>query len=156
MYRRSIRLGSKCGPTSAGPLDLDVEVTGVVDNHTGGAWGGRIPMGLSVWLRTGGIDIAVCSIRTQLIERDSLTGLGIDLDGKRLIVVKSSNHYQTGFRPGSDALWHVNSPGALPSDFSSLPYTKRDTNYYPRVQNPWAEDGTPPTILFGGKTVTAN
>ncbi|WP_290439538.1 MlrC C-terminal domain-containing protein [Paraburkholderia fungorum] len=104
-----MRLGGKCGPTSADPLDLDVEVMGVVHDHTGGAWGGRIPMGLSVWLRTGGIDIAVCSIRTQLIERDSLTGLGIDLDGKRLIVV-----------------------------------------------NPWAEDGTPPTILFGGKTVTAN
>ncbi len=152
----NIRLGGKCGPTSSNPLDLEVEVMGVVDNHTGGAWGGRIPMGLSVWLRTSGIDIAVCSIRTQLFERDSLTGLGIDLDSKRIIVVKSSNHYQTGFRPGSDALWHVNSPGALPSDFSSLPYTKRDTNYYPRSQNPWAESGMPAAILFGRKTMTAN
>ncbi|WP_144108080.1 M81 family metallopeptidase [Paraburkholderia sp. BCC1886] len=152
----NIRLGGKCGPTSADPLDLEVEVMGVVDDHTGAAWGGRIPMGLSVWLRTGGIDIAVCSIRTQLFERDSLTGLGIDLDSKRIIVVKSSNHYQTGFRPGSDALWHVNSPGALPSDFSSLPYTRRDTNYYPRSQNPWAEDGMPAPILFGRKAVKAN
>ena len=152
----NIRLGGKCGPTSSEPLDLEVEVMGVVENHTGAAWGGRIPMGLSVWLRTGGIDIAVCSIRTQLFERDSLTGLGINLDGKRIIVVKSSNHYQTGFRPGSDALWHVNSPGALPSDFSSLAYTKRDTNYYPRSQNPWAESGMPAAIQFGRKTTTPN
>lgn len=152
----NIRLGGKCGPASSDPVDLKVEVMGVVDNHSGGAWGGRIPMGLSVWLRAGGIDIAVCSIRTQLFERDSLTGLGINLDRKRIIVVKSSNHYQTGFRPGSDALWHVNSPGALPSDFSTLPYTKRDMNYYPRSPDPWAEYGMPPAILFGGKRVIAN
>ncbi|MBU7442325.1 M81 family metallopeptidase [Paraburkholderia fungorum] len=152
----NIRLGGKCGPASSDPVDLKVEVMGVVDNHSGGAWGGRIPMGLSVWLRAGGIDIAVCSIRTQLFERDSLTGLGINLDRKRIIVVKSSNHYQTGFRPGSDALWHVNSPGALPSDFSTLPYTKRDMNYYPRSPDPWAEYGMPPAILFGGKRAIAN
>jgi microcystin degradation protein MlrC len=59
---------------SSGRLDLKVVIKGVVENHTCGAFGTRIPIGLSVWLRVEGIDIAACSIRTQLSERDSLTG----------------------------------------------------------------------------------
>jgi len=89
-----IRLGGKCGASSGDPIDLPVEVMGVVEDHTTMVFGGRQRMGRSVWLRTGGVDIAVCSVRTQVFDPDAFTGLGISLDDKRLIVVKSSNHYQ--------------------------------------------------------------
>jgi microcystin degradation protein MlrC len=104
-------------------------------------------MGRSVWLHARGIDIAVCSIRTQVFERDAFTGLGIELDGRRLIVVKSSNHYQAGFRPDADHLWHVTSPGALRLDFAHMPYTKREANYFPRVADPWKTKAPGPEVF---------
>jgi microcystin degradation protein MlrC len=151
-----VRLGGKCGPSSGDPIDLEVEVKSVVEEHTAGVFGQRQPMGRSVWLHSRGIDIAVCSIRTQVYERDAFTGLGIELAGRRLIVVKSSNHYQAGFRPDSDHLWHVTSPGALRLDFARMPYTKRDPNYFPRVADPW-ESGPPrPQVLRRERTAVAD
>lgn len=143
----NVRLGGKCGPSSGDPIDLEVEVKGVVENHTAGVFGQRQLMGRSVWLHSRGIDIAVCSIRTQVFERDAFTGLGITLAGKRLIVVKSSNHYQAGFRDEADHLWHVTSPGALSLDFANMPYTKRDPNYFPRAADPWSA-GVPQPNVF--------
>lgn len=143
-----IRLGGKSGATSGDPIDLTVEVKGIVENHSATALGGRQPMGLSVWLHANGIDIAVCSIRTQTFAPDAFTGLGIDLTDKPLVVVKSSNHYQAGFRGGCDHLWHVTSPGTLDLDFAAMPYTRRDGDYYPRVDDPWAKSGIPEPRIF--------
>lgn len=143
----NVRLGGKCGPASGDPLDLEVEVRNVVEDHTAGVFGQRQPMGRSVWLHSGGIDIAVCSIRTQVYERDAFTGLGIPLASRRLIVVKSSNHYQAGFRAEADHLWHVTSPGALRLDFANMPYTKRALDYFPRTADPRAS-GVPQPRVF--------
>ena len=151
-----IRLGGKCGPSSGDPIDLEVEVKGIVEDHTAGVFGQRQPMGRSVWLHSRGIDIVVCSIRTQVYERDAFTGLGIELAGRRLIVVKSSNHYQAGFRDIADHLWHVTSPGALRLDFAQMPYTKRDPNYFPRVVDPWKEGLPRPEILRREQTDIAD
>jgi microcystin degradation protein MlrC len=146
----NVRLGGKCGPSSGDPLDLEVEIKGVVEEHTAGVFGQRQPMGRSVWVHSRGIDIAVCSIRTQVYERDAFTGLGIPLASKRLVVVKSSNHYQAGFRGDAEHLWHVTSPGAIRLDFARMPYTKRDSNYFPRVADPWATDVPRPLVFSRG------
>ncbi len=146
-----VRLGGKCGPASGPPLDLQVEVMGVVEDHSQGVFGQRQKMGRAVWLRHGEIDIAVGSVRTQVFEPDAFTGLGITLDDKRLVVVKSSNHYQAGFRPDADHLWHVSSAGAMGMDFASLPYTKRSLDYYPRTPDPWATSGPPKPVIFHRK-----
>jgi len=151
-----VRLGGKCGPSSGDPIDLEVEVKGVVEEHTAGVFGQRQPMGRSVWLHSRGIDIAVCSVRTQVYERDAFTGLGIELAGRRLIVVKSSNHYQAGFRHDADHLWHVTSPGALRLDFARMPYTKRDPNYFPHVEDPWQEGLPRPEIFNRERTAVVD
>jgi microcystin degradation protein MlrC len=151
-----VRLGGKCGPSSGDPLDLEVEVMAVVENHSAGVFGQRQPMGRSVWLRSQDIDIVVCSIRTQVYERDAFTGLGLDLTDRQLIVVKSSNHYQAGFRHDADHLWHVTSPGALRLDFARMPYTKRDPNYFPRVDDPWKEGIPKPEIFNRDRTRAAS
>ena len=148
-----IRLGGKAGPSSGDPLDLSVEVKAASEAHSQGVFGGRQKLGRSVWLRSGGIDIVVASIRTQVFEPDAFTGLGIDLTGKRLVVVKSSAHYQAGFQAGADHLWHVATPGALSLDFAAMPYTKRDGDYFPRIDDPWARLGEPsPRIFRSGRS----
>lgn len=143
-----VRLGGKSGPASGDPLDLAVEVKATCERHSQGAFGSRQPLGRSAWLRCGGVDIVVCSIRTQVFEPDAFTGLGIALDDKRLIVVKSSTHYQAGFRSHADHLWNVRSPGALSLDFATFSYTKRDGDYFPKIDDPWAARGEPRPSIF--------
>lgn len=136
-----LRLGGKSGPMSGDPLDLIVTVRACAENYDAGGLGGaRQAMGPSVWLQTGnGVDIVVNSLRTQAFHRDLFIGLGVDLETKRLIVVKSSRHFETGFAPIADLMIAVGTPGALQMDFASLPYRKkRDMDYFPRVADPLA------------------
>lgn len=146
--RLRIRLGGKSGPASGDPLDLDVEVLAVRPEHTQSALGRIAPMGLSVALRHRDIDILVNTIRQQVCGTDAFTGCGIDLSGKRLVIVKSSTHFEAEFQPIADTLLKVASPGALNLDFSTFPYTKRDGHYHPRVADPWVGAGRPAAAVY--------
>ncbi|HWD67208.1 MAG TPA: M81 family metallopeptidase [Caulobacteraceae bacterium] len=143
-----LRIGGKCGPTSGEPVDLTVEVMGIAERHSQGVFGQRQPMGRSAWVRAGGIDIVLCSQRTQVFEPDAFTGLGVPLENRRLIIVKSSNHYRAGFDGIADQLWHVASPGAISLDFSTVPYTQMTGPMFPLVEDPWAENGRPRARVF--------
>jgi microcystin degradation protein MlrC len=143
-----LRIGGKCGPTSGEPMDLTVEVMGVAESHSQGVFGQRQPMGRSAWVRASGIDIVLCSQRTQVFEPDAFTGLGVPLENRRLIIVKSSNHYRAGFDGIADQLWHVASPGAISLDFSTVPYKRMTGPMFPFVEDPWAESGRPKARVF--------
>lgn len=144
----SLRIGGKSGPMSGDPVDLEVEVMGVKAEHSCGVFGQRQPMGLSAWVRGAGLDIVLCSIRTQVFEPDAFTGLGVPLGDRRLIVVKSSNHYRAGFEPIADQLWHVGSPGTMSLDFANTPYTQITRPMFPFDDDPWADAGRPPAEIF--------
>jgi len=73
---------------------------------------------------------------------DAYTGLGITLDDKRFVVVKSSHHFHAAFAPLADRVISVATPGALQMDFAAMGYRKRrDQNFFPLVANPLALDG---------------
>jgi microcystin degradation protein MlrC len=134
-----LRLGGKSGPVSGDPLDLVVTVRGIREDHEQtGLGGSRQPMGLSVWLEVEpGVHIVVNSVRTQAFHPDLFTGLGLDLTDMRLVVVKSSQHFDTGFRPIADLVVPVGTPGAIQMDFANLAYRKkRDMDFHPRVADP--------------------
>jgi microcystin degradation protein MlrC len=133
-------MGGKSGPSSAAPLDAEVTVRGVREDHDQTGLGvSRTAMGLSVWIEVGGIDVVVNSIRTQVFCPDAFTGLGIDLSGKRIVAVKSSQQFQAGFAPIAAKVIAVATPGAIQMDFAGLAYAKkRDLSFYPRVDDPLA------------------
>ncbi len=94
-------------------------------------------LGRSVWVRTGNdIDIVIASLRTQTLAPDAFTGIGIALDGKHLVTVKSIEHFRARFAPYARKILYVTSAGALDMNFAALPYTKRSANYWPRVSDP--------------------
>ena len=145
-----LRLGGKCGPTSGDAVDITVEVMGVSEAHSQGVFGQRTPLGRSAWVRAGGIDIVICSVRSQVFEPDAFTGLGVPMENRKLVIVKSSNHYRAGFDGISDNLWHVASPGCMSLDFPRVPYTKLSQPIFPMSPDPWAEIGGPQVQLFDG------
>jgi microcystin degradation protein MlrC len=135
-----LRIGGKCGPASGDPLDVVATVKAVREDHDQAGLGvSRTRMGLSVWIQVAAIDVVLNSVRTQVFSPDAFTGLGIELAGKRLVVVKSSQHFQAGFAPIAAKVIQVATPGALQMDFASLAYVKkRDLNFFPRVADPLA------------------
>lgn len=133
-----VRLGGKVGEMSGDPLDLTVTVRGVKeDMHQ---WMGetQMRMGNGVWLEADGVHIIVSDKRTQAFHPIAFTDLGMDLQKMKAIVVKSSQHFHAGFGPIASEVIYISGPGAITPDYANIPFTKRDPNYWPKVENPFA------------------
>ncbi len=139
--RLSLRLGGKCGLMSGDPLDLQVTVRRIASDLTQRFGTLPAPLGTAVWLSTGpedSIDIVINDNRTQTFHPEALTGPGIDLERRRYICVKSSNHFRAGFAPLAAQIIPVATPGAITPDFTAIPYRHRPPTYWPRVEDPFA------------------
>ena len=136
--RFAMRLGGKSGPASGAPLDITGEVRAIrLDHDQTGLAGGRMTMGLSAWVSCDGIELLICSIRTQVFAPDAFTGIGITLDDKALVAVKSSHHFHAQFAPIASAVIPVATPGTLQMDFAAIDYRqRRHPDYFPRTPNP--------------------
>jgi len=122
--RLPLRIGGKIGPMSGDPVDADAEVLAIRDDAFQCGLTGKLsePLGLAVAVRIGGVDVVINSIRQQVFSPECFTALGIDLAAKRLIVVKSTQHFQAAFESVAGAMIYCNAPGSLNMDLSSLPY----------------------------------
>jgi microcystin degradation protein MlrC len=137
-----VRLGGKIGPTSGQPIDIDVTVLSIRDNYLHAfpqAHGEPIwyRAGDVVALRTGGsIDIVVSSERCQCMSPSIFTDLGIDAERKRILVVKSVQHFYGAFAPIAAQVVYMAGPGAVAPDPKLITYRRLNTaRLYP-----WAED----------------
>jgi microcystin degradation protein MlrC len=130
-----LRFGGKLGTASGDPIDAHVEVMRLLEQHQQDYMDDTRPvnLGRSAWIRTRAIDIVLVSARTQVFAPNAFTGLGISLNDKKLIVVKSSHHFWGKFAPLAKRVIHVSAPGALAVDFAAIGYKKRDLNYWPRT-----------------------
>ncbi len=134
-----LRIGGKCGPSSGDPVDLRVTVRKIAHQHTqAGLSGGRANFGPSAWVSADGIDIVLVSTRQQTFAPDAFTGLGITLADKRIVVVKSTQHFHAAFAPIAGDIRYVSAPGAIPPEYEKIPLTKRTLPYWPRSANPFA------------------
>ena len=132
-----IRIGGKISPLSGQPLDLDCTVKALKrDLVMTGLAGTPVPMGDCALVEAGGIEIVLITLRNQAMGTDLFTQLGCDLAAKRLIVVKSSQHFYASFSQVGKHVIYVAAPGAVTLDLSTLPYRK--------IQRPkWPMDALP-------------
>jgi microcystin degradation protein MlrC len=132
-----VRLGGKIGPMSGDPVDLTVTIRAIQDDMSQTMGETQMPMGNAVWLEVDGVHLVVCDLRTQTFHPNAFIDLGIDLTKMKCIVVKSSQHFYAGFAPIASEVIHIAGPGAITPDFGTIPFTKRDGNYWPRTENPF-------------------
>jgi len=139
--RLPLRIGGKGGPMSGDPVDLDVEVLACRSDarQRGFTPGGTDALGAAVAVRAQGIDIVLNSIRQQVFSPDCFTELGVDLTTKRLVVVKSTQHFRAGFDALAAVTLFADSPGTLQMDLGQLPY-----RHLPRPV--WPLDSAPISI----------
>jgi microcystin degradation protein MlrC len=104
-------------------------------------FGARSPLGTAVWLQvldesTPDLHLVVSTIRSQVFSPDAFAGLGLDAISKRVVVVKSTQHFYAEFAPHASQVLYVSTPGAISPEFKSIAYTKKSQRYWPRVANP--------------------
>lgn len=133
-----LRLGGKCGPMSGRPLDLRVTVRKLASGLTQRFGELPAPLGETAWIEAGGVDIVINDTRTQTFHPEAFTGLGIDLSSRRIVCVKSSQHFHAGFAPIASEVIHVATPGSITPDYANIPYTRRAPNYWPKTEDPFA------------------
>jgi microcystin degradation protein MlrC len=133
-----LRFGGKCGVASGDPLDLHVTVRGIahdVFQHFGVS---PCPLGTVVWIEGGGLDFVLSTVRCQAFHPEGMTVTGLDLSTRKLVIVKSTQHFHAGFAPIAKAVLYAAPPGTLRPDFAEIPYTKLTRPYWPRVADPFA------------------
>ncbi|QBE65407.1 M81 family metallopeptidase [Pseudoduganella lutea] len=122
--RLPLRIGGKVGPRSGAPVDVEAEVLCVRGDARQPGLGGKgsDALGLAVAIRAAGIDIVLNTVRQQVFSPECFTELGIDVRARRLVVVKSTQHFRAGFDPIAAATVYCDTPGTLSVDIAGIPY----------------------------------
>ncbi len=135
--RFELRVGGKCGKTSGDPLDLYVTVKGLADNVTQRFGPSPVDLGSVAWISADGLDLVLSTQRSQAFHPEGMTKVGLDPTTRKIVLVKSTQHFHAGFAPIAKAILYVVGPEALRQDFEVIPYTKLTRPYWPRVEDPW-------------------
>ena len=86
-------------------------------------------------VRVGGVDVVLITKRTQATGLELFTNLGIDPTQKKIVVVKSTNHFMAAYGPIAKKVVYVESSGPLRRDHRKVPYTKVERPIWPLDQD---------------------
>ena len=77
---------------------------------------GRTEEIIGTWMqaRQNRHDIVLATKRTQTFSPEAFTQLGVDLSRKKIVVVKSSNHFHAAFSKIAAAIHYLDTGGPLP------------------------------------------
>ena len=127
-----LRFGGKTGVTSGQPIDGTVEVIGLA-RHASQAYGPSTSfLGDMAAIQVGGVQIVLNSARTQAFGPELFSNVGIDPRAKRILVLKSSNHFMAGYGSFISGVIHAHSDGLLRrDDFRLIPYQRVSRPIWP-------------------------
>ncbi len=136
--RLPMRIGGKVSAMSGPPLDLDCTVMALRrDMVMTGLGNARMPLGDCAWLRAAGIDLVLVTLRNQAMDTDLFTQLGCPIAERRIVVVKSSQHFYASYAKIARRIIYADAPGSVTKDFSTL--------HFRHIQRPkWPMDDIVP------------
>ena len=133
-----LRFGGKAGPWSGDPLDLTVTVKGVFENmFVQGLGDSKRRMGDAVVVEAEGIEFVVHAVRTQNFHPSYFSDTGIDFAAKKILVVKSMQHFYSNYAAISDNVFYVSTPGVVDHEISRLPIARAARPVWPLDDDPW-------------------
>ena len=76
-----------------------------------------MPLGDCAAVRIGGIDVVLITKRTQALGLELFSNVGIDPLARKIVVVKSTNHFMAAFGPIAAKVIYVESDAPLARDY---------------------------------------
>ena len=132
-----ILLGGKTDPRFGGtPLALDCTLVSLSadGNYVGsGAMIGGLhrSWGPTAVIRVDGIEILVVSIRAQMLDLQQFKAFGIDPEKKRVVALKSMQHFRAAFEPIAGEVIVCDSGALCTVDYAVLPFSKVPRPVFP-------------------------
>ncbi|MEQ8641250.1 MAG: M81 family metallopeptidase [Alphaproteobacteria bacterium] len=133
----ALRFGAKVAAASGQPVDARVRVIRATADARQSFGKARVAMGDAAAVeilpdgRTddgagsgGGPAVVLTSFRCQGFSPDLFTGMGVTLADRRVVVVKSTNHFSAAFAPIAKGIVYADSGGVVTYDHASLPYQR--------------------------------
>ncbi len=117
-----LRIGGKVGRYSGDPVDAEVTVTALNPALSQISFGYEQPLGRAAAVRLHGIDVVLSAAREQTHSPECFTGLGINPTTKRLLVLKSAQHFHAKFSPLADRIIYAVAPGVTSLDLTTFTY----------------------------------
>jgi microcystin degradation protein MlrC len=123
-----LAIGAKSGPLAGEPVHPRWRVEhlgdGVFANRGPMARGGLNRIGRTATVSAHGVSVMLSERRVQALDPAVFTAGGIDPDGCRWLVVKSSVHYRAAFRALATSMIDIETAGFSGSTLESLPYNR--------------------------------
>ena len=135
-----LSLGGVTDPEfGGGPLHLEGELVSISDGHLVGD--GPILGGLSrsygpsAVLRVEGIEILVVTIAQQMLDLQQFKAFGIEPERKRVIALKSMQHFRAAFEPIAGEVIVCDSGALCTTHYERLPYRNVPRPIFPLDQD---------------------
>jgi microcystin degradation protein MlrC len=110
---------------SGDPFDTLCTVKALVpDMRMSGLAGTTMPLGDCALVDAQGTEVVLISRRSQAMGCDVFSQLGCDPAARRIVVVKSSQHFRAAFAPLAVQVLYASAPGSVTNDLQLLPYRK--------------------------------
>jgi microcystin degradation protein MlrC len=132
-----LRFGAKSAPDCGEPIDATVLVKRLVPNAQQTFGASTVPFGDAALIEVGGVDVILNSTRSQAFERAVFSAMGIDPLAKRILVVKSTNHFYADFSKFAGRVIYCAAGRPYPNDPRTTPYAKAPRNIWPIVEDPF-------------------
>lgn len=100
-------------------------------------FGGHNSLGTTVCLVVGNVEIAVGSFRTQTFDEGPFVTAGITWRNKRLIALKSAQHFKGWWADKVKGIVTCDSPGVGSADLTTFKFKLANTDYYPLKDAKW-------------------
>ncbi|PLR79832.1 MlrC domain protein [Bacillus canaveralius] len=130
-----IELGGKTDDMHGKPVQVKAYVKTLTDGQfiqsSPMGRGAKVDFGKSVRLVVGGIDIVVCSKRSQTLDEQIFLLHGIDVTTYKIVALKSSQHFRAGFEPLAHSIISVDSPGLSSFNLASFNHTRLNKPVFP-------------------------
>ncbi len=136
-----LRFGGKTSATAGDPMDMVVTVKKIVLAAKQQFGSSFVPMGDSVCIDVNGIDVVLNTVRSQVFSPDVFSQLGVIPTEKKILVVKSTNHFYSSFAELAGDILYAAVDGPYPNDPASNAYINLTREIWPRVDNPHDQPG---------------
>ena len=134
--RLALRFGGKTDAYSGAPIAAQVSVVRSVRNAMQSFGDSKVPLGDCAVIRVDGIEVILNTVRSQVFNPDIFTNLGIDPMSKKILVVKSTNHFHDAFAPIAGRIIYASIDGPYPNNPATNDYKHLNRDIWPRVASP--------------------
>ena len=131
----NLSFGGKISSTEK-PLKKNVLVKKIVKNAFQKFGKSLVPMGDCACITFNNIEIVLNSNRSQTFSTDVFEKLGIEISNKKILIVKSTNHFYNSFHPYVSHIIYASVNGIYPNDPKKNKYTKLKRKIWPIFSDP--------------------